>query len=92
MQEELSGIALCEAAVELMKSSHFDADVADALVTLIKYVDGVLQRPGDTRTRSIKLSNAAFKSKVIAMLIDDLLGHFCACMRRVVTRRRARVR
>jgi PUB domain len=62
------GLEVCEAALETLKSSHFDADVLDCVLTLLKYVDGVAQRPGDARTRSIKLSNAAYKKKVSTAL------------------------
>ncbi|KAG5175506.1 hypothetical protein JKP88DRAFT_98163 [Tribonema minus] len=58
------GLEACERALEQLRSSHFDADVGECVVTLIKYVDGVLTRPGEARTRTIKVSNAAFANKV----------------------------
>jgi PUB domain len=68
LDDSAMGLAVCEAALETLKSSHFDADVLDCVLTLLKYIDGVAQRPGDARTRSIKLSNAAYKQKVSTAL------------------------
>jgi PUB domain len=74
LDDSAMGLAVCEAALETLKSSHFDADVLDCVLTLLKYVDGVAQRPGDARTRSIKLSNAAYKQKV-----SSSFRAYCSC-------------
>eukprot|EP00953_Heterococcus_sp_UTEX-ZZ885_P003083 2201-Heterococcus_DN1.PRE.1 len=82
LDDSAMGLAVCEAALETLKSSHFDADVLDCVLTLLKYVDGVAQRPGDARTRSIKLSNAAYKQKHTAAALLErttlLCQHSCA--------------
>ncbi|CAM9353475.1 unnamed protein product [Phaeothamnion confervicola] len=70
------GLGTCERALEAMRAAHFDADSREAVLTLIKYVDNVVGRPGDARTRAIRCGNAAYCQKVgrIAGGRDFLLG------------------
>ncbi|CAM9628808.1 unnamed protein product, partial [Choristocarpus tenellus] len=57
-------IRLCQGALDLMCSSHFDADSSLCMLTLIKYVDNVIHKPGEQRTRQIRCGNKAFQQKV----------------------------
>jgi hypothetical protein len=59
-----AGMAGCWAAIDMMKANQFDADTVLCILTLIKYVDNVLYRPGDLRTRTIRIANNAFRSRV----------------------------
>ena len=51
-------------ALEKIVSSHFDADSQECVKTLMKVIDNIIHKPGQTKTRSIKLSNPAFWKKV----------------------------
>ena len=54
----------CEDALEKLIISHFDADSQECVKTLIKVIDNIIHKPGEPKTRSIRLQNAAFWKKV----------------------------
>ncbi|CAM9272979.1 unnamed protein product [Chrysoparadoxa australica] len=58
------GLEGCKQALELMKTRHFDSDSSEGVLILIKYIDNIVHRPEEPRTRRIRCSNAAFKQKV----------------------------
>jgi hypothetical protein len=53
-----------EAAVSFLLQHNFDADTKVCLVTLVKMLDNLLHKPGDTKVRTIRLHNATFQQKV----------------------------
>jgi hypothetical protein len=63
-------------AVDLILASNFDADSKTCLLTLLKLLDNILQKPGDASVRSINLANKAFHNKVASRKggIDFLLA------------------
>ena len=54
-----------EKAVEILLDRNFDADTKVCIVTLMKVLDNVLQKPKQPKVRSIRLANAAFSEKVV---------------------------
>jgi PUB domain/UBX domain len=59
----LSVSALDEAA-SMILNNNFDADSKACLITLMKVLDNVIQKPYDAKVRSIRLANPAFANKV----------------------------
>lgn len=55
--------ALSQALFEILRH-NFDDDSKVCLVTLMKVIDNVLQKPGNTKVRTIRLSNSTFREKV----------------------------
>jgi tether containing UBX domain for GLUT4 len=53
-----------EEAIGLIFANSFDAESKVCLITLMKIIDNILQKPGDPKVRTIRLQNAAFASKV----------------------------
>jgi hypothetical protein len=68
--------AAIETALQTLLTSNFDADTQQCVITLIKVLDNVLQKPGNVKVRSIRLQNPAFLSKVASRMggIDVLLA------------------
>jgi hypothetical protein len=68
--------AAIDSALQTLLTSNFDADTQHCVVTLMKVLDNVLQKPGNTKVRSIRLQNPAFHSKVASRTggIDVLLA------------------
>jgi hypothetical protein len=68
--------AALDSALQTLLTSNFDADTQQCVVTLIKVLDNVLQKPGNVKVRSIRLENPAFHSKVASRTggIDVLLA------------------
>ncbi|CAM9226366.1 unnamed protein product, partial [Discosporangium mesarthrocarpum] len=64
----VAGEPACRAALELLCASQFDSDSRTCVMTLIKYVDNVLHRPGESKTRQIRCSNTAFKQKKVGRM------------------------
>lgn len=64
-------MALLEEAVNGVLSGNFDADSVMCLLTLMKVLDNVLQKPDDERVRSVRLANPTFQTKVVTKK-----GHF----------------
>eukprot|EP00591_Stephanopyxis_turris_P010493 CAMPEP_0195528756 /NCGR_PEP_ID=MMETSP0794_2-20130614/31045_1 /TAXON_ID=515487 /ORGANISM="Stephanopyxis turris, Strain CCMP 815" /LENGTH=564 /DNA_ID=CAMNT_0040659943 /DNA_START=402 /DNA_END=2096 /DNA_ORIENTATION=- len=66
----------CEQSLDRIMLSHFDAVSKDCIMTLLKIVNNLLQKPLDSRVRSINLSNRAFHKKVgdVAGGVDFLLA------------------
>lgn len=53
-----------EEAVTLIFQNNFDADSQTCLITLMKILDNIIHKPGDTKVRTIRLQNATFANKV----------------------------
>ncbi|GAX27393.1 hypothetical protein FisN_23Hh148 [Fistulifera solaris] len=53
-----------EEAIGLIFANNFDAESKVCLITLMKIIDNILQKPSDPKVRTIRLQNAAFASKV----------------------------
>ena len=68
--------AAIDTALQTLLTSNFDADTQQCVVTLMKVLDNVLQKPGNVKVRSIRLENPAFHSKVASRTggIDVLLA------------------
>ncbi|KAL7575124.1 hypothetical protein ACA910_000491 [Epithemia clementina (nom. ined.)] len=62
--QQILTVRAFEEAVALLFANNFDADSGVCLVTLIKILDNVLQKPGDPKVRQLKLSNATVWQKV----------------------------
>mmetsp|Transcript_14638 Transcript_14638/g.21591 ORF Transcript_14638/g.21591 Transcript_14638/m.21591 type:complete len:588 (+) Transcript_14638:71-1834(+) len=54
-----------EKAIQTLLQSNFDADTQTCVVTIIKVLDNILQKPQNRKVRSIRLANAAFSKKVV---------------------------
>jgi hypothetical protein len=54
-----------EAAISKILQQNFDADSRLCMITLIKLLDNVLQKPDNPKVRSIRLGNPAFHAKVV---------------------------
>jgi hypothetical protein len=57
--------ALSQALFKIL-NHNFDDDSKVCLVTLMKVIDNVLQKPGNAKVRTIRLSNSAFREKVVS--------------------------
>ncbi len=57
-------LAEAEAALEELSSTHFDTDVKETVGLLAKYIDNIVGRPDNPKTRAIKCSNAHFQAKI----------------------------
>ena len=57
-------VAALDQAVDTILNNNFDADTKVCLITLMKVLDNVIQKPLDSKVRSIRLHNAAFTKKV----------------------------
>lgn len=57
-------VAALDQAVDTILQNNFDADTKACLITLMKVLDNVIQKPFDAKVRSIRLGNAAFSKKV----------------------------
>ena len=66
-------------ALSKILSKNFDDDSQVCIVTLIKVLDNVLQKPGNAKVRTIRLSNATVQTKVVSKGgVDYLLASgFC---------------
>ena len=64
-------------AVDTLLKNNFDVDTKPCIVTLIKVIDNVLQKPDEPKVRSIRLQNAAFQKKVV----QRKGGGKCVCIR-----------
>lgn len=67
IQDHLDAVASVrdlETAFSIIAEHNFDADTKQCLLTLMRILDNVLQKPGNGKVRSIRLANAAFSSKV----------------------------
>jgi hypothetical protein len=53
-----------DVALHTLLQNNFDADSKVCIVTLMKVLDNVLQKPGNEKVRSIRLQNPAFTNKV----------------------------
>ena len=51
-------------ALQTLLKNNFDVDSSTCIVTLMKILDNLLQKPGNEKVRSIRLQNAAFAIKV----------------------------
>ena len=51
-------------ALATLLSSNFDADLQPCLTTLLKILDNIITKPQETKVRTIKLNNPAFRNKV----------------------------
>jgi hypothetical protein len=60
-----SSKAALDAAVSQVLNNNFDADSKTCLLTLLKVLDNVLQKPHDDKVRSIRLGNPVFLKKVV---------------------------
>ena len=58
-------------AIRRILEKNFDADSKICLLTLLKIIDNVLQKPGNEKVRSLRTGNATIRSKII-----DKEGHF----------------
>jgi len=54
-----------EQAIRFVLSKNFDADSKVCLLTLLKIIDNVLQKPGNDKVRSLRTGNATIQSKII---------------------------
>jgi len=54
----------CEESLTKLITSHFDSDSQDCIKTLMKVIDNIIHKPGQPKTRSIRLQNQAFWNKV----------------------------
>lgn len=57
--------AALDAAISQVLQHNFDADSKTCLLTLIKVLDNVIQKPHNDKVRSIRLGNPAFAKKVV---------------------------
>lgn len=64
LEGSIASIKVLEEAVTVIFQNSFDADTKACLVTLMKMLDAIIQKPGDPKVRQIRLSNAAFHRKV----------------------------
>ena len=69
-------VSALEQAVDTILDNNFDADTKACLITLMKILDNVIQKPFDSKVRSIRLGNPAFEKKVASRKggIDFLLA------------------
>ena len=51
-------------ALQTLLKNNFDVDSSACIVTLMKILDNLLQKPGNEKVRSIRLQNPAFANKV----------------------------
>ena len=58
-------------AIRKILEKNFDADSKICLLTLLKIIDNVLQKPGNEKVRSLRTGNATIRTKII-----DKHGHF----------------
>ncbi|GAX27285.1 hypothetical protein FisN_23Lh148 [Fistulifera solaris] len=63
-QDGTGTVSGLEEAIGLIFANSFDAESKVCLITLMKIIDNILQKPGDSKVRTIRLQNAAFASKV----------------------------
>jgi hypothetical protein len=54
-----------ESSITTLLNSSFDADTKVCIVTLLKVLDNILQKPENPKVRSIRLANTAFAKKVV---------------------------
>lgn len=62
--EKVGTVRDLEEAIRLIFENNFDTESKACLITLIKIIDNILQKPGDSKVRTIRLQNAAFTNKV----------------------------
>ena len=76
VDEPTLSVAALDQAAETILKHNFDADSKVCVVTLMKVLDNVIQKPYDTRVRRIKLSNAAVHKKILSRKggVDFLLA------------------
>lgn len=55
-----------ESALQQLFDKNFDADTKMAIVTMIKIIDNILSKPNDPKVRTLKLSNAVIKKKIVS--------------------------
>ena len=53
-----------EKALQLLFDSNFDADSKVCIVTIMKILDNILQKPMEPKVRSIRMANKAFAEKI----------------------------
>lgn len=54
-----------ESALQNLLDSNFDVDTKACIITMIKVLDNIVQKPNNPKVRSIRLANAAFSKKVV---------------------------
>ena len=59
-----SSLPAAEASLALLSSSHFDSDVKETVLLLTRYLDNIISRPSDPRTRKIKCTNPHYLSSI----------------------------
>ena len=55
-----------EAALMQLLNNNFDEDSKVTIVTLLKIIDNIIQKPHDPKVRILKLSNAILQKKIVA--------------------------
>ena len=53
-------------ALDKLLNGNFDADSLACLKTILKLIDNIVSKPGNSIVRRIRLSNAAINSKIVA--------------------------
>ena len=66
-----------EKALQLLLDSNFDADSKVCIVTIMKILDNVLQKPMEPKVRSIRMANKAFAEKVAGRKGGGTSKHAC---------------
>ena len=54
-----------EKALQIMLDSNFDADSKVCMITIMKVLDNILQKPHEPKVRTIRMANGAFATKVV---------------------------
>ena len=62
-----------DAAISKVLQNNFDSDSKVCLLTLLKIIDSVLQKPGNPKVRKIRKTNAAIQTKIVERGGVDLL-------------------
>lgn len=62
--EQVATVRDLEEAIGLIFENNFDTESKACLITLMKIIDNILQKPNDPKVRTIRLQNAAFSNKV----------------------------
>lgn len=57
-------LSTAEASLDLLSSSHFDSDVQETVLLLTRYLDNIISRPSDPKTRKIKCTNSHYLSSI----------------------------
>lgn len=78
--------AALQQALSTILKSNFDQESQVCLVTLMKVLDNVLQKPGNPKVRSIRLENPAVAEKIVSKGGGTSMKHFvivivlCCCL------------